>query len=107
MKLTPEQLTQVFNEYLRSYVLARSPYHHPTFDSIAGGLALTKRLQKILRDPEVSYIYSGSSIDCEELIRVAKEKLKDRELYIVGLDYWFNADDMDRMRTIYCKLFLD
>lgn len=107
MLLTPEQLTQVFNKYLSTYVLARSSYHHPVFDSYTGGLALTKRLLKILKDPEVSYVYSIHGVDCDELIKIAKEKLNGRAVYVVGLDYWVTEEDLDNLRAIYCKLFLD
>lgn len=107
MQLTQNQLTQVFNEYLREHVLARAAYHHPVFDSYAGGLALTKRLIKILRDPKISYIHSNKGVDCEELIKVARERLNQRAVYIVGLDYWFTEEDLDNLRAVYCKLFLD
>ena len=108
MRLTPEQLTTVFHNYLRDYYLPRSFKHLPLFeDTYFGGLVLTKRLLKILKDPEVSYVYSIHGVDCDELIKIAKEKLNGRAVYVVGLDYWVTEEDLDNLRAIYCKLFLD
>lgn len=108
MRLTPEQLTTVFHNYLRDYYLPRSFKHLPLFeDTYFGGLVLTKRLLKILRDPEISYAYKDGKIDCEELIRVAKEKLGDNKIYLLGLNSWFSVEDLDILRDFYIKLFLE
>ena len=63
MTLSPEQLTILFNQYLKTYVLPGSGEHHPIFDSLAGGNALTRRVQKILKDPRLSYLLRGESVD--------------------------------------------
>ena len=107
MRLTPEQLTTVFHHYLIDYVLPRSFNHLPLFEDYSGGLVLTKRLLKILRDPKVSYVYRDGKIDCEELIRIAKEHLENQDTYIIGLNYWFSKYDLEVLREIYVKLFLD
>ena len=108
MQLTPNQLTQLFQKYLQWYFLPRSFNHLPLFeDTYFGGLVLTKRLLKILRDPEISYIYKDGKIDCEELIRVAKEKLGDKKIYLLGLNSWFSVEDLDILRDFYIKLFLE
>lgn len=107
MRLTPEQLTQVFHKYLQDYFIKRSFDHLPLFEEYSGGLILTKRLLKVIRDPEISYVYKEGKIDCEELIRVAKEKLEGRKIYLLGLNYWFSAEDLDVLRDCYIKLFLE
>lgn len=106
MKLTTEQLTTVFHRYLVDYLLPRSFDHLKMYEDYSGGLLLTKRLLKIIKDPKLSYVYQGDKIDCEELIRIAKEHLKDNQIFIVGLNYWFSKDDLDILREIYINLYL-
>lgn len=107
MRLTSEQLTTVFHRYLTDYVLPRSFNHLPIFEDYSGGLILTRRLLKILRDPKLAYIYRDGKIDCEELLRLATEHLENQDIFILGLNYWFSKHDLKVLREIYVKLFLD
>ena len=106
MTLTYEEVILLLNKYLRQ-IIPGSVNHHPIFNSIEGGVALTKRLYKVLRDGRYSYLVQGNSLNFLEVIKVAKELLKKhKKVYIVGLNHWFKMKDIELIESIYQKDFI-
>lgn len=107
MNLSHEQLTILFNEYLR-YVLIGSTDHHPIFNSRAGGLALTKRLYAVLK--KWPYLVHNDKVDVEALFYKLDHyfnRHKGVGIYIVGLNHWFTVNDLKLLRGL-CELnFID
>ena len=101
MRLNDEQLTYLFNEYLRLYVIPGSRNHSPIFETRKGGAILTKRLRKICRDPKLMYVDDSSTLDLTELSFIAQEKLKKHpKVFIVGLNHWFTIKDIEVIASI-------
>lgn len=106
MRLTQEQLTHLFNIYLKTFVIPGSSNHLPMFETIDGGAILTRRLYKILRDKELTYLVTGDKVNIVELYTKAlKEIKKHKKVYIVGLNHWFTETDLKTLRKLYEKYF--
>lgn len=107
MRLNNEQLSFIFNEYLTEYIIPGSTSHLPIFTTFRGGVALTKRLRKILRFKELTHADHSDTVDIEELFRIAQEYLKKYpKVKIVGLEHWFTIKDIDILYSIYDKYFI-
>lgn len=107
MIVSKEVVTSLFNHYLKECIRPRSVHHHEVFDSVEGGLALTKRLTLCLRAHNLSYLAREGGFDLLEIFRLTREYLnKHKKIYIVGLDLWFSNKDLDDLENIYRRLFI-
>ena len=104
MRLTPEQLNQIFNAYLKEHILLQVENPHPVFNTLAGGSALTRRLLICLKDKRFAYIYWKNKIDCEELIRKVMPYLK-KGVTLVGLGYTVTEKDIPLLIQIHNRMF--
>ena len=106
MNLSQEEVILLLNKYLKC-IIPGSVDHHPVFNTVEGGLALTKRLYKVLRDNNYSYLVQGNSLRILEVFKVARKLLeKHKKVYIVGLNHWFKMKDLDLIESIYQKDFI-
>ena len=102
MNLSPEQLTILFNQYLKTFVLPGSTNHHPVFDTIAGGNALTRRVYAILRDPRLNHLVIGDNVDILTIFRLLEEYMsKNSKIFIIGLNHWFTIQDVKVLRNLF------
>lgn len=102
MNLSPEQLTILFNQYLKTFVLPGSTNHHPIFNSIAGGNALTRRTYAILRDPRLSYLVTGDHVDILGIFNLLEKYMsKNPKIFIIGLNHWFTIKDVQVLRNLF------
>lgn len=107
MHLNKEQLTHLFNEYLRLYVIPGSSNHLPLYETRSGGIALTNRLYKILRDPAYYHTIWGDKIDILEVFSIGERLMKKtKKVFIVGLNHWFTKKDIEVLKSIYQKDFV-
>lgn len=106
MTLSQEEVILLFNKYLRC-IIPGSVNHHPVFNSVEGGVALTKRLYKVLREGKYAYLVQGNSLSILETFKVARELLtKHKKVYIVGLNHWFKMKDLELLEKLYQKDFI-
>lgn len=106
MKLTEEHLNLIFKEYLDSYVLPGSSKHLTIFASQEGGAVLTRRVKKILRARELSYLSTSTSYDIVGMSLLAQELLREKKrVYIHGLNHWFTIKDVEVIMAIVNKYF--
>ena len=106
MRLTEEHLNFIFKEYLDTYVLPGSSKHLPIFEGIDGGSVITKRIKKILRARELSYLSTSSTYDIVGMSLLAQELLREkRKVYIHGLNHWFTIKDVEVIMSIVNKYF--
>ena len=106
MTITYEEVILLCNKYLKA-IIPGSVDHHPVFDDVEGGLALTKRLYKVLRDDKYSHLVQGNSLNLLEAIKIAKKLLRTKKkIYIVGLNHWFKLKDLELIESIYQKDFI-
>lgn len=106
MKLTEEHLNFIFKEYLDTYVLPGSSRHLPIFAGLEGGAVLTKRVKKILRARELSYLSTSTTYDIVGMSLLAQELLKNKKrVYIHGLNHWFTIKDVEVIMSIVNKYF--
>jgi hypothetical protein len=106
MKLTEDQLNLLFQEYLDTYILPGSSKHHEVFNGLERGSILTKRLKKILRTRELSFIESSNTFNVTVLSEIAQEKLREcKRVYIMGLNHWFTLKDVEILSNIAHKYF--
>ena len=102
MYLSHEQLTILFNHYLKSFVIPGSVSHHPIFNTIAGGNALTRRIYAILRDPKLSYLVVGDHVDILGLFNYMEKYMsKNPKIFIIGLNHWFTIQDVKVLRKLF------
>lgn len=105
MILSQEDIIIICNKYLKC-IIPGSVKHHPIFNDSRGGLALTKRLYKILRHEKYSFLVQGTSINASLLIDLAKGLLKEhKKVYIHGLNHWFKMKDLLLIEDIIQKYF--
>ena len=104
MRLTVEQLNQIFLEHLQKNVLKQAINPEPVFSTLAGGSALTRRLLICLKDKRFAYIYWKGKIDCEELIRKVMPYLK-KGVTLVGLGYTVTEKDIPLLIQIHNRMF--
>ena len=106
MNLTKEQLTQLFNCYLKEYFLLRSFNHLPQFNNIEGGAILTRRLFKILRNENLKHLVTGETVNIIQAFEEAKKfLLVHKRIYLVGLNDYMTIKDLEVLRELYEKLF--
>ena len=106
MKLTEEHLNLIFKEYLDNFVLPGSSKHLPIFASEERGAILTKRLKKILRARELSYLTTSTTYDIVGMSLLAQELLREKKkVYIYGLNHWFTIKDVEVIMSIVNKYF--
>lgn len=106
MLLNEEQLNFIFQEYLEKFVLPGSADHLPIFESKEGGAILTKRLKKILRARELSYLCSSTEYNISEISLLTQDLLRDHpKCYILGLNHWFTIKDVKFITNLIEKYF--
>lgn len=106
MTITYEEVILLCNKYLKA-IIPGSTGHHPIFNGIEGGVALTKRLYKVLRDAKYSHLVQGNSLNILEAFKIAEELLRTKKkVYIVGLNHWFKLKDLELIKSIYQKYFI-
>ena len=107
MNITQENLILILNTYLREYALSRSIDPHPIFKEVRGGLALSNRLYKILRDKQLEHLVVGNSINFLEFLNYLTEFFKqNKPIYLIGLNHWFSQKDVDTLHSIYLRKIL-
>lgn len=104
MRLTYEQLSKVFQEFLDTIVIPRSPKISPLFKESFAGWILCKRLRTCLKNPKWSYMYMNGKVDCSELMRISAPYL-NKGVYLVGMEYLLTKEDFKRLISIHNKIF--